>query len=78
MLNQNATPSRRAAIRSAVSVITLSLALLMAGCAKTEVRKVEEVDPNKTDLNEYQMKQITLDTAHVEEERSEIRFPRCS
>ena len=74
MNNRKATPNHWAPMRPAVSVFTLSLALLMAGCAKTEVRKIEEVDPNKTDLNEYQMKQITLDTAHLEEERSEVRF----
>lgn len=54
--------------------VILSL-FLLAGCVKNQAKQQEDqVDPNKTELNQYQMKQITLDTAHMEEERSEIRF----
>jgi membrane fusion protein, heavy metal efflux system len=48
--------------------------LLLAACAKNHPQQQEDADPNKTTLNQYQMKQIGLDTAHMEEERSEVRF----
>jgi len=63
-----------------VSILHLPLLIVMlflfAGCnKKEELRKQEEtVDPNRAELNQYQMKQISLDTAHVEEENSEVRF----
>jgi membrane fusion protein, heavy metal efflux system len=48
---------------------------LFAGCAQKQAPHNDaDADPNKTELNQYQMKQITFDTAHLEEERSEIRF----
>jgi cobalt-zinc-cadmium efflux system membrane fusion protein len=48
---------------------------LFAGCGKNHPQQEEkDVDPNKATLNQYQMKQISLDTAHTEEERSEVRF----
>src|ERR1700678_3495652 len=51
------------------------LLFLSAGCVKNQAQQQEaDVDPNQTVLNQYQMKQISLDTAHTEEERSEIRF----
>jgi membrane fusion protein, heavy metal efflux system len=57
------------------SCLPILLLFLLAGCAQNHAQQKEaEVDPNRTDLNQYQMKQISLDTAHVEEERSEIRF----
>ena len=50
--------------------------IFLSGCGKKNEIKQQDVvvDPNRTELNQYQMKQITLDTAHMEEERSEIRF----
>lgn len=56
-------------------LLSILLLFLLAGCAQNQAQRQEaEVDPNKTELNPYQMKQITLDTAHMEEEHAEVRF----
>jgi membrane fusion protein, heavy metal efflux system len=56
-------------------LLAILLLYLFAGCTQSDAKpQEEEVDPNRTELNQYQMKQITLDTAHLEEERSEVRF----
>jgi membrane fusion protein, heavy metal efflux system len=56
-------------------LLSILLLFLLSGCVQNHAAQQEEaVDPNKTVLNQYQMKQISLDTAHTEEERSEIRF----
>lgn len=57
------------------NLLFIPLLFLSAGCVQTHAKQQEEaVDPNKTVLNQYQMKQITLDTAHTEAETSEVRF----
>jgi membrane fusion protein, heavy metal efflux system len=56
-------------------LLSIPLLFLLAGCVRSQAKQQEAVvDPNKTELNQYQMKQITLDTAHVEEEHAEVRF----
>ena len=50
------------------------LASIMASCSKEPEKKQEEKDPNLIELNQYQLKQITLDTAKFEEERAEVSF----
>lgn len=56
-------------------LLSILFLFLLAGCARNQAQRQEAaVDPNRTELNQYQLKQITLDTAHLEEERSEVRF----
>jgi len=63
------------------SVLNCSLLILLlfffAGCGEkkqNEELQAKVEDPNRAELNQYQMKQISLDTAHIEEETSEVRF----
>ncbi|MGP8214633.1 MAG: efflux RND transporter periplasmic adaptor subunit [Bacteroidia bacterium] len=53
-------------------IIILPLLFLWAGCGNTLEKQDEDVNPNVTELNEYQMKQITLDTAKQEEEITDV------
>jgi cobalt-zinc-cadmium efflux system membrane fusion protein len=47
---------------------------LLAGCSKEKVenQSLDNVDPNMIELNEYQMKQITLDSAKSEKEYTDV------
>jgi membrane fusion protein, heavy metal efflux system len=54
-------------------VLSSSLLALLAGCGKEkEAQQEESVDPNLVELNEYQMKQVTLDTAKQEAEITDV------
>jgi membrane fusion protein, heavy metal efflux system len=56
-------------------LLSILFLFLLASCTQSHAKQeVADVDPNRTELNQYQMKQITLDTAHLEEENAEVRF----
>jgi cobalt-zinc-cadmium efflux system membrane fusion protein len=61
-------------IPKAISYQLLAISLLiLMGCGKEkDVQQPEDVDPNMVELNQYQMKQITLDTAKQEEEKTDV------
>ena len=52
------------------------LIILMAaiGCTTHQDKKVEDSNPNLIELNQYQLGQLSLDTAKIEQERSESQF----
>jgi len=52
--------------------IFIFLLLLFAGCKRAEQQTDESTDSNLVELNAIQMKQVTLDSAKVEEERTDL------
>ena len=44
------------------------------GCSNRPEKKVEETNPNLIEFNKYQLGQLSLDTAKIEQERAESQF----
>ena len=55
-------------------VIIIVTLIFFAACTNQVESKVAEADPNLIELNQYQLKQLTLDTVHFEPEMAESNF----